>query len=161
MVNFRFMKPKRQRSDRMLRWCICLACGFLVRIASAAAPTNAPAPVASAALDVEAGFPKSVFDERDGKDPFFPNRVVVPLVNNNAKPPADTSRLLVLMGISGTVGKPLAIINGYTLENGELRDVTTSSGRLKIRCVEIRKDTVLIEVIDTGERRELRLKSGQ
>ena len=63
-----------------------------------------------------------------------------------------------LNGLSGTKDRPLAIINNYTFAKGEEADVHIGSGRMHIRCVEIKEESVVIDV--NGERQELRLRSG-
>jgi len=125
------------------------------------APTNAPA-IAVATNDVPSGeavFPKSEFDERAGKDPFFPYRVLVPVIKKPTDPiPSDAGRFLVLNGVLGTANRPLATINSRPFEAGEEGEVPTAAGKLKIRCLEIRKDLVIIEIMNSGERKELRLR---
>jgi hypothetical protein len=104
--------------------------------------------------------PKSVFtvpsSPQEGRDPFFPNSMrlyAMPATGTatNAAPAATT---LVLSGISQG-GHRLAIINNLPFEVGEAKEVLVPGGRAKIRCVEIRADSVLVEV--GGEVRELRL----
>jgi hypothetical protein len=63
---------------------------------------------------------------------------------------------LHLNGISGTVDRRLAIINNQTFQTNEEGEVPTNPGRARIRCVEIRADSVLVQV--GGEQRVLRLR---
>ena len=94
-----------------------------------------------------------------GRDPFYPNARymfgeprAVPTVRITAG-----IDLLHLDGISGTADHKLAMINFRTMAEGETNDFLTVSGHVKIRCVEIKSQSVVIEVIG-GERRELRLR---
>jgi hypothetical protein len=150
-----------------------LALGSLVicaiSLGAAAAPSKekagksgAKTPAADAA---PAELPQSVFtiptNTKEGKDPFFPNRPVVavaPGPKTTNPGPAVVSIKLTLKGISGSRQKPLAIINGRTFEKGEEAEIVTTGGRTRVRCVEIREDSVLIEV--NGARQELRMRAG-
>lgn len=94
--------------------------------------------------------PQSTFV--DGRDPFFPHRrplVSIPVTTTNPVPVQVT---LKLQGISGA---NLCIVNGKTLAKGEEVDITTPSGRQKVRCIEIKEASVIVEA--GGARQELRL----
>ena len=65
---------------------------------------------------------------------------------------------LRLNGISGPPDHRLAIINNKTFDAGEEAEVNTNAGRLRIRCIEIQPDAVIIQI--GGERRVLRLRPG-
>jgi hypothetical protein len=52
----------------------------------------------------------------------------------------------------------LALINNHTFEAGEEAEVTTITGRILVRCLQIREESVLIQV--GPERRELRMRAG-
>jgi len=133
-----------------------LFCGVLtLGLAAGATParaadTNAPsADVAS---------PKSLFviptSPKEGCDPFFPD---------STRPYEEALALnshhrggilsLALKGLSGTPDQRLAIINNHTFAVGEEGDVITTTGRVRLRCVEIREKSVVIEV--DGQRQEL------
>ena len=104
--------------------------------------------------------PQSVFvvpkNPKEGRDPFFPNSTL--LWGGGTKTPKQTpTPELVLNGLSGTGDHRLAIINNRTLAEGEETEVSSGGGRIRFRCVEIKTDSVIIEV--GGERRELRLRS--
>jgi hypothetical protein len=64
----------------------------------------------------------------------------------------------VLNGLSGAGQKRLAIINGSTVAEGEVSNIPTPTGRVRIRCVEIKDTSVIIEV--GTELREIRLRPG-
>jgi hypothetical protein len=108
--------------------------------------------------------PQSVFvvptNTKDGRDPFFPNsdRLLAAGSTTPKRTSTPETALLVLNGLSGTAGRKLAMINGRTLAEGEEAEVSTAGGRVRFRCLEIKTDSVIIEV--SGERRELRLRSG-
>lgn len=80
------------------------------------------------------------------------------VVKTNALPAAAVSVELKLNGISGTTDHRLAIINNRTFEANEEGPVSTTLGPVRIRCLEIKPDSVLIQV--GGEQRILRLRSG-
>ena len=56
------------------------------------------------------------------------------------------------------MNRRLAIINNYTFAAGESADVRTSNGRVRVQCLEIKTDSVIIRVGE--ELRELRLRNG-
>ena len=58
-----------------------------------------------------------------------------------------------------TIGKtPLAIINGKTLTEGESVTVKLKEGALKVTCIQIKQDSVLISIAGENESRWLTLK---
>jgi hypothetical protein len=106
--------------------------------------------------------PQSVFvwppTVKDGRDPFFPESI---RPYNEGKAPTNhtvaTAITLKLNGVSGTGTNRLVMINGYTFAQNESHEIPTSSGRIKVRCIEITGDeSVLVEV--NGVPRELRMK---
>jgi hypothetical protein len=137
---------------------------------SIAAPTQKPAPAPTASKSAgtqtnapEAEIPVSVFtmpaNPKEGKDPFFPNRVLdkvapQPIVNKEGAKPVPVA--LILNGLSGSANRPLAIINNYTFAKGEEADVRSGTSRVHVRCVDIKEDYVIVEV--NGQRQELRLR---
>ena len=108
-------------------------------------------PVSTNSLAASETIPQSVFENSlaSGKDPFFPNsrrRVVdTTPTSANTKPTTDVTSLF-LQGLSHAAGRPLATINNQTFRPGESGEVVTPSGRVQIRCEEIRADSVLITV---------------
>jgi hypothetical protein len=120
------------------------------------APTNA--------APVQPEIPKSVFiiptTPQEGKDPFFPSSMRLfssAVVKTNVQPTTRPVELH-LNGISGTADHRLAIINNQTFEINEEGEVPTHPGRTRIRCLEIKPDSVLIQV--GGEQRVLHLRPG-
>jgi hypothetical protein len=104
--------------------------------------------------------PKSVFivptSPKEGRDPFYPNspRLFAAAVTGNSNA-APVQVALLLSGIFVQADHRLATINNHTFEVGEESEVLIPGGRTKIRCVEIKENSVVVEV--RGERRELRL----
>ena len=95
---------------------------------------------------------------QEGRDPFFPD---------SSRPyrhaQATTQHLvadvtsLVLKGISGPSDHRLAIINNRTFAVGDEQDLVTPQGRLRVHCVEIKPDSVVVEF--AGESHELKYVS--
>jgi len=91
---------------------------------------------------------------QEGRDPFFPEStrpyesamVVKRTVEVNA---------FSVKGISIENGHPMAIINNHTFAVGDEGDVLTPTGRVHLRCTDIRAGTVEIEV--NGVKRELNI----
>jgi protein disulfide-isomerase len=67
---------------------------------------------------------------------------------------------LELKGITGPRQHRQALINDQALSAGETATFHLASGRVKVRCVEIRERSVLVFVGDEKQRRELRLIGG-
>ena len=109
----------------------------------ASAKTNAPATNSAPA---ELPVPPAVFDlaMTPTKDPFFPlsTRHPSPLVTNEV--PTFSASNFKLGGLSGSSKVRLALINNRTLAEGEKAEITTPSGKIKIRCVEIKENSVVI-----------------
>ena len=166
------MKP---RSHLPIEKLLAFAAAFLsLAFASHAAqsPTNAPVSASRAAtnaLPALVEIPKSLFmiptSPQEGKDPFFPRSMrlfasgVVVKTNLPTNTPAPVPVVeLRLNGISGTPDRRLAIINNQTFEANEEGEVPTNPGRARIRCLEIKPDSVLVQV--GGEQRVLHLRTG-
>ncbi len=82
----------------------------------------------------------------EGRDPFFPksNRpyeAAMTATNNTVEVTA-----LVVKGGSGSSDHPLVIINNHTFAAGDIADVITDEGRIRVHCVEIKPRSVVIEV---------------
>lgn len=71
-------------------------------------------------------------------------------------PPAPD--ILVLKGIVWSKKQPAAVINDRSLQVQEEAQVRLGRTNVLIRCVEVREDSVTIQIVKTGERQELRLK---
>ncbi len=104
---------------------------------------------------------KSVFqnDLKDGKDPFFPKST-----RRGPKTPEATAQIatplvnLVLKGITGPPKRRFALINNQTLSAGEIASVRIANGQIKVHCLEIRDDSVIILIEGNPEQKELRLR---
>jgi len=124
---------------------IALAATLSIGCAGALMANAAPADKSDKTNDV-----RSVFilpaNPGEGRDPFFPDSIR-PYENAAAASPktADITSLVV-RGFSGTVSRRLVIINNHTFAIGDEGDVTTSSGRIHLRCIEIGTDSVVVEV---------------
>ena len=90
----------------------------------------------------------------EGRDPFFPNSTRPYESAAAGKPHVGDVSSLVLKGISGPMNRRLAIINNRTLAVGDEQDLVTPQGRIHIRCVEIKTNSVVIE--SAGSNHELK-----
>ncbi len=81
-----------------------------------------------------------------GRDPFFPksNRPYETAMTATNNSVGITS--LVVRGISGPPDHRLVIINNHTFAAGDIVDVITDQGRIRVHCVEIKPRSVVIEV---------------
>lgn len=143
---------------------------FCLAFPCPAAQTKTASPTAAALARTNASpaqleIPKSVFiiptTPQEGKDPFFPLSMrifVSAVVKTNAHATAPAIVELKLNGISGTVEHRLAIVNNRTFEADEEGAVSTASGRVLIRCLEIKPDSVRLLV--NGQERTLHLRPG-
>jgi len=82
----------------------------------------------------------------EGRDPFFPksNRPYEssPTVTNNVV----EVTALVVKGVSGSSEHRLVIINNHTFAAGDIADVITDQGRIRVHCVEIKPRSVVVEI---------------
>ncbi len=118
---------------------------------------------------IEPVVPKSVFVNlpESGKDPFFPNstrrlNTLARVVSTTNAPQTSAAwGQLVLKGISGTKAQPLALINSSTIAVGEVADIKCALRKVvKVRCLEIRDSSVLVQLVGTSETRELKFREG-
>lgn len=153
----------------LLLGVLAFGCAALAVLAQTEPATNhpaalAPAPVATNAVAVPTNVLRSVFvvptTETEGRDPFFPDSSPQVAQAPTATPgqAAETTRAveLSLQGFSGSGEHRLAIINERSFSAGEQGIVSTGSGRIGIRCIELKTNSVIVEV--GGERRELRFR---
>ena len=140
---------------------LCLAVS-----AQSAQQTGKPAPAAPPPppdpIQVQANF-INPHGPQEGKDPFFPKSMrpyesIQPVTPT--KQPLSVTADLKLSGISGSADHRLAIINNKTFEIGEEADVTSGSDRVRIRCLEIKPDSVIVQFVAGGLRREIHLRRG-
>jgi hypothetical protein len=133
----------------------------------AAAPVNASVG-AQAAREPSTQY-VSVFEDLpppQGKDPFFPKShrrdpAPTPIRQQVATgvAPAPVIADLVLKGVVGSATRRLALINNETMEVGETSSVRVPDGHVRVRCLEIGSDYVLIKV--EGEDQPKRLELGK
>ena len=107
--------------------------------------------------------PRSAFvdDAKVGRDPFFPRSgrrmasAPAPAAPSSPQAPVQASfSQFKLRGISGTTSKRIALINNRTFEAGEEGEVKTADGKSRLRCVEV-KDNSVIVVVGANQRHEL------
>jgi hypothetical protein len=100
---------------------------------------------------------RSVFvlpsNPKEGRDPFFPDSDRPYEISAAASPQAGKVTSLVLMGFAGPLNHRLVIINNHTFGVGDSGSVMTPSGRIRLRCIEIKADSVVVET--GGQRHEL------
>jgi hypothetical protein len=134
--------------------------------AAVAGKTNTAASRATnatvATVAAEAPIPRSTFvmpkSAKEGRDPFFPNSTRLFGETTTTKTNAPTTNAgLVLKALAGSAERRLATINTRTFEVGEEAEVQTGAGRVRVRCLEINDDSVVIEV--GGTRRTLRMRA--
>ena len=135
------------------------------KVLGAAQPANGPAGVSNA-VPAGAAIPLSVFlmpaTREEGKDPFY-LRSTYPYGSAPIKPSTNREPVQVVLdlkfnGLSGTAEHRLAIINGRTFDQGEEAEVRSGTARVRVKCVEIKPDYVIIEA--AGQRQVLRLRTG-
>jgi len=104
-------------------------------------------------------------DKLSAADPLALRRVEMPsparaaMVNlpSVQSPVPAVPEKLVLKAIFWDPKRPLALINDQTLGANELGRVRVGSTNLSVRCVNIQKTSVRIQIVSTGEERELEL----
>jgi hypothetical protein len=100
----------------------------------------------------------SVFEDLPpavGKDPFFPrsHRRDPTAPVEVVKPQIDQT--LILKGIVGSVNRHIAVINDETMDTGEEASVRTPGGHVKVKCLEVGEDYVVIQVEGESQTRKL------
>ena len=128
-------------------WFSAVLVTVLPMTAAPAAQSAAPEVVVSRSVFILPANPK------EGHDPFFPNSTRPYETAIAARPQIGDVSSLVLKGISGPPNRRLAIINNHTVGVGDEEDMVSAQGRIHFRCVEIKPNSVVIEV--SGQRHEL------
>jgi len=117
-----------------------------------------PPAAAPTALE-ETNVARSVFklpaSSKEGRDPFFPNSTR-PYEVALATGRAPGLLLVTCKGISGTPDHRFAIINNHTFATGDEGEVVVPGGKVHIRCVEIKTNSVVVEA--GGDREELPIR---
>jgi hypothetical protein len=125
---------------------------FAIEYAMVLATGAAPAPQAAVTNAT-----RSVFilpsDPKQGRDPFFPDSTRPYKLAAAVSPRAADVTSLVVKGFSGSMDHRLVIINTHTFAAGDEGDVITPAGRIHLSCLEIKTNSVVIEI--GGQRHEL------
>jgi len=93
---------------------------------------------------------------KEGRDPFYPESVRTFETKVVASNVFEITSLK-FAGLSGTPGHLFAIINNHTFTIGDEGDVMTTSGRIHLRCLEVRGDSVVVEI--NGQTHRLKLQT--
>jgi hypothetical protein len=97
----------------------------------------------------------------EGSDPFFPtsSRMLAfqakAVTDKGATKPASTL-MFALKAITASGGRRVASINNRPFEAGEEGEIAFGATRVRLKCLEVREDSALIEV--EGQTQELRLR---
>jgi hypothetical protein len=110
--------------------------------------------------------PQSVFvnDPTIGVDPFFPtskrrlDELPRSTMTNVVVQTSTIWDRLKLQGMSGPEGQRLALISGATVAVSEIAEIKCEGRIVKIRCVEIRDRSVVLQLVASGETREIKLR---
>jgi hypothetical protein len=153
-------------AGRLIAGAVCILAWAMLCGCKKATPAAAPKPVAPmAAKPVAVAAPTndakqyvSVFEDLPpsiGKDPFFPksHRRDPSLPAEEVKARVDNT--LVLKGIVGSVSRRIAVINDETMEMGEESSVRTPGGHVRLKCLEIGNDYVMVQVEGEPQTRKL------
>jgi len=131
--------------------CFAPACKPAAKSAGPARPVAAKTNTYVASTNIVSAEYASVFEQilpPKGRDPFFPNShrrdPELPREGMAEKTPAASE--LVLKGIVGSRAHRLAVINNAILEAGEEGTVRASSGKARVKCLEIGEDYAVIKV---------------
>lgn len=152
------------------RWLAIWGTACLTTAAALAAEsvveTAAPAHEGSTNSLLAIAIPVAAFDNipTQGKDPFFPGstrrapavKVVAPAIVQAA--PVNNASLLTLRGISGSPAKRIALINNLTFVSGEEGKVRIPTGLLKLRVIEVKDSSAIIQIDGETIRREIKLR---
>jgi len=140
-----------------------LLAGALLTLTLFPAVGRSAAPVPPA--EAPAGASKSVFMNQAGfgKDPFFPNSTRLQPKTPVKMPDAMSLKsgvpdFVLLKGFAVLKDRKLAIINNYTVEAGEEFLLKFNGQQIKVKCIMIKDDSVVIEV--NGSTKELKLRTG-
>lgn len=133
---------------------VSLAMGCLGLLADARGASDKPNSKPSSAttttnsVTLEVPVPQSTFEfgGKGVKDPFFPLSTRVPHSATQVTNAMPSTTFFKLKGMSGSAGNSLALINNRTMAAGEIAEVTTSAGKFKVHCLEIKKSSVVIRV---------------
>lgn len=104
----------------------------------------------------------SVFEDlptKIGRDPFFPSsHRRDPAPEAAAETPASMDAELALKGVMITAHHSEAVINNEVFEKGEEQPVRVPSGHVRVKCLDIGVDFVLIQVEGESEPKRLAIQ---
>jgi hypothetical protein len=108
---------------------------------------------------------QSSFDDKlkTAKDPFFPNsarRVVKTNAATSASAPPPITQLALKGFFVNRKGERLVTINDKDFAAGDEAEVTVPSGKIRVRCLDIKNRTVTIMIEGDTQQRELRWQDG-
>jgi hypothetical protein len=158
--------PTMSRAARLIALGVSLVALALLPGCNKAAPGVAPKPAVSVAPKTVVA-PSSTNDMKEfvsvfedlppaqGKDPFFPmsHRRDPTMPTQETREHVDHT--LVLKGIVGSVHRRIAVINNETMQTGEESLVRTPGGHVKVKCLEIGQDYVMIQIEGEPQTRKL------
>jgi hypothetical protein len=145
----------RHSFPRTLAYLIVLSVWTASGYTGFAAATTGTTVKAGVVSTSEAVVPKSIFAYRAGKDPFFPNR---PKDDDKAPPPPENLEAPVLRGITGNADRRVVLINDRTFTKGEAGEIKVGTNTHRIRVIEIKDRSVIIERGGQAGRTELPLR---
>lgn len=87
-----------------------------------------------------------------------PDTVAVDVHTYAGAQPAESRETLRLKGITWTPGRSLALINDRSFAAGESGKINLGASNVTIRCLSIRQDAVRIQIVPSGEQKELSLE---
>jgi hypothetical protein len=164
-------------AKRLRRSALVVLCSFGCTSLFGAAATTATATNAAPNAAEKKAVPaieqvtarKSVFEEKPQfRDPFYPKstrrapqqpvvpKPGVPVLPGTPEPPPPKPVVqLILQSIIISPTKRQCTINGEIFKAGEEAEVMSGTAKIKVRVIEIRKSSVVIQA--DGENKELRL----
>lgn len=132
----------RQTNSRTLASVIILSAWVAAPHTGFAAKIGATTGQTEDVSKTETVVPRSYFDYRGGKDPFFPNRQVT----GEALPqPPTPAEAIVFRGVTGRSDRRVALINTRTFTKGEVGEIKVGTNSFKIRVIDIKDKSVIIE----------------
>lgn len=158
------MNAHRCHSPVKTAFVFCVSLGTLHMAVPGVIAAGTPRPKTTNAAPSTVEVPKSIFvvpsSPSEGRDPFFPlsRRLVADVPPSNGEVPKPPTVALTLKGVSGTESRRFALINDKTFALDEEREVSVGTTKYRVHCIEIREDSVIVDV--NGTRLELRLRPG-
>jgi hypothetical protein len=117
-------------------------------------------PPAAAAVPAKPEIKQSVFimpvNPKEGRDPFFPNSMRVYRDIPVKQDGGIAIGSLKLSGMSGSGTSLIATINNHNFAVGEEAEITTTQGRVRLRCIAINPQTRSVTIqVSSGQMQEL------